>query len=60
MCRFLKVTLSAHDVWQVRPASARQIDNTCLLGRIRQMYADSQGALVAPRMHEDLRDEGEI
>lgn len=59
MCRCLKVSPSGYYAWEDRPASARQIDNERLLGRIRQIHADSQGALGAPRMHEDLTDEGE-
>jgi putative transposase len=59
MCRCLKVSASGYYAWEDRPASARQIDNERLLGRIKQIHADSQGALGAPRMHEDLSDEGE-
>jgi len=59
MCRLLKVSPSGYYDWEDRPVSARQIDNARLLGRIRQIHADSQGAIGAPRMHEDLREEGE-
>lgn len=59
MCRCLKVSPSGYYDWESRPASARQIDNERLLGHIRQIHADSQGALGAPRMHEDLAEEGE-
>lgn len=59
MCRCLKVSPSGYYAWEDRPASAQQIDNEWLLGRIRQIHADSQGALGALRMHEDLTDEGE-
>jgi putative transposase len=59
MCRLLKVSPSGYYHWVDRPASARQIDNERLLDRIRQIHSDSQGALGAPRMHEDLVDEGE-
>jgi putative transposase len=59
MCRCLQVSPSGYYSWQGRPASARQVDNQRLLERIRLMHADSQGALGAARMHEDLTDEGE-
>jgi len=59
MCRCLKVSPSGYYAWEHRPASARQIDNQRLLSRIKQIHADSQGAVGAPRMHEDLADEGE-
>ena len=36
-----------------------QIDNERLLKRIRQIHEDSQGVIGAPRMHEDLIEEGE-
>ncbi len=59
MCGCLKVSPSGYYDWETRPASARQIDNERLLGRIRQIHPDSQGALGAPRLHEDLAEEGE-
>jgi len=36
-----------------------QYHNERLLGRIREIHEDSQGSIGAPRMHEDLTDEGE-
>lgn len=59
MCRLLKVSPSGYYDWEGRPASARQVDNERLLSRIREIHADSQGAIGAPRMYEDLTDEGE-
>ena len=59
MCRCLKVSPSGYYDWEGRPASARQVDNDRLLDRIRQLHTDSQGAIGAPRMYEDLTDEGE-
>lgn len=59
MCRCLRVSPSGYYDWESRPASARHISNEHLLGRIRELHADSQGALGAPRMHEDLIEEGE-
>lgn len=59
MCRLLNVSASGYYGWLSRPVSGRESDNQRLLSRIRQLHADSQGALGAPRMHEDLLDEGE-
>jgi putative transposase len=59
MCRCLKVSSSGYYAWEKRPPSPRQVDNDRLLGRIREIHEDSRGAIGAPRMHEDLSDEGE-
>lgn len=59
MCRCLKVSPSGYYAWVNRIPSARQADNARLLGRIREIHQDSQGVIGAPRMHEDLRHEGE-
>jgi putative transposase len=60
MCRCLKVSPSGYYAWESRSPSARQIDNERLLKRIREIHADSRGAIGAPRMHEDLTEAGEI
>lgn len=39
--------------------SSRETDNRRLLGRIRQLHAESDGVMGAPRMHEELNNEGE-
>lgn len=59
MCRCLKVSPSGYYGWEARQPSARQLANERLLGRIREIHEDSQGMIGAPRMHEDLTDEGE-
>lgn len=59
MCRCLQVSPSGYYGWVDRPPSARQRDNERLLVRMRQMHEDSQGAIGAPRMWEDLVEEGE-
>jgi transposase InsO family protein len=38
---------------------ALHLDNQRLLGRIREIYENSRGALGAGRLHEDLIEEGE-
>jgi putative transposase len=59
MCRCLKVSASGYYDWEQRSPSARAVDNQRLLARIREIHEDSKGAIGAPRMHEDLADEGE-
>lgn len=59
MCRCLQVSPSGFYDWETRQPSAGARDNARLLGRIRAMHEDSQGVIGAPRMHEDLMDEGE-
>ena len=51
MCRCLKVSASGYYAWES--------ENAPLLGRIREIHDDSGGIIRAPRMHEDLRAEGE-
>ena len=60
MCRCLKVSPSGYYDWEGPPACPRRIENERLLIRIRQIHADRQGAIGAPRMHEDLLEEGEV
>lgn len=59
MCRCLRVSPSGYYDWSGRQPSNRQVDNDRLLVRIRELHEDSRGALGAPRMHDDLIDEGE-
>ena len=59
MCRLLDVSPSGYYDWEDHPPSARQVDNARLLKRIREIHEDSQGVIGAPRMHEDLTEEGE-
>ena len=59
MCRCLQVSPSGYYAWEDRKPSPRQVDNDRLLRRIREVHEDSRGAIGAPRMHEDLTDEGE-
>jgi putative transposase len=59
MCRCLKVSRSGYHEWSGRAPSARARDNQRLLERIRQIHAESDGVIGAPRMHERLAFEGE-
>ena len=60
MCRCLKVSPSGYYEWVSRPASPRAQENARLLVRIREIHDDSDGAIGAPRMHDDLVAEGEL
>ena len=59
MCWNLGVSSSGYYDWRDRPLSARARDNQRLLGRIQSLHAESDGMLVAPRVWDDLRHEGE-
>jgi putative transposase len=59
MCRCLKVSTSGFYAWVGRTPGPRASANARLLARIREIHEDSLGVIGAPRMHEDLTDEGE-
>lgn len=59
MCRCLQVSPSGYYAWEGRRPSQRAVRNAHLLARIREIHADSRGVIGAPRMQEDLIDEGE-
>ena len=59
MCRCLRVSPSGYYGWRDRPLSPRSRENQRLLGRIRVLYAESDGVLGAPRIWDDLVEEGE-
>ena len=60
MCRCLQVSRSGFYAWACRAPGPRARANARLLERIREIHEDSLGVIGAPRMHEDLTDEGEI
>lgn len=59
MCRCLRVSASGYYAWQDRDPSPRAQENARLIRRIREIHEDSRGVIGAPRMHEDLLEEGE-
>ena len=59
MCRCLRVSPSGYYGWRDRPASRRKQANEQLLGRIRDLHAESDGVFGSPRMCEELRYQGE-
>lgn len=60
MCRCLEVSASGYYDWQDREPRPRAQENARLVRRIREIHEDSRGVIGAPRMHEDLLDEGEV
>ena len=59
MCRCLNVSKSGFYAWACRIPGPRARANARLLERMREIHEDSKGVIGAPRMHEDLTDEGE-
>ena len=59
MCRCLEVSTSGFYAWASRTPGPRARANARLLERMREIHEDSLGVIGAPRMHEDLTDEGE-
>lgn len=59
MCRCLDVSTSGFYAWAGRKPGPRAQANARLLERMKEIHEDSRGILGAPRMHEDLTDEGE-
>jgi putative transposase len=58
MCRTLGVSASGFYAWRDRPPSARAVADEKLLGQIRAFHATSDGTYGAPRILEDLLEEG--
>src|SRR3972149_6896578 len=58
MCRTLGVSPSGYHAWKVRPPSKRTIEDAAMTERIRAFHARSRGTYGAPRIHQDLFEEG--
>ncbi len=59
MCRVLDVSPSGYHAWCRRPVSARARREGELDGRVRAAYAASKGRYGSPRVHAELRANGE-
>jgi putative transposase len=59
MCRLLKVSSSGYYDWRTRQPSDRAQANSRLLRRIHALHAESNGVFGSPRMHDELRYQGE-
>jgi len=58
MCKLLKVSRSGYHAWFKRPESRRSLENRALEAKIRVLHAASHGIYGAPKVHQDLIDEG--
>jgi len=58
MCRLLEVSTSGYYAWLKRPPSKRSREDAILMYRIRWIYLRSRRTYGAPRVYEELRDEG--
>jgi transposase InsO family protein len=59
MCDALSVSPSGFYAWRSRPESPRKIANRALLSDIRQVHAQHRGRYGAPRIHAELRAQGQ-
>src|SRR3954454_6963090 len=59
MCDALSVSPSGFYAWRSQPESARKIANRELLVDIRRVHAEHRGRYGAPRIHAELRAEGQ-
>lgn len=58
VCRLLEVSSSGYYAWLKRPPSKRAREDAILSDKIRWIHLRSRGTYGAPRVHEELRDEG--
>lgn len=58
MCRLLDVSTSGFYAWQAREPSQRALEDEELLERIRAIHRHSRGTYGAPRVQEELREQG--
>jgi len=59
LCRCLRVTRSGFHAWRARPESAHAKRDRQLKVLVRASFEGSSGRYGSPRIHEDLRDQGE-
>ena len=60
MCRVLGVSTSGYYAWLKRDPSNRSVDDALLVDRIRSHHERSRGTYGAPRILEDLKEEGVV
>jgi len=58
VCRLLEVSSSGYYAWLKRAPSKRAREDAILSDRIRDIHLRSRNTYGAPRVHEELRDEG--
>lgn len=57
LCRVLGVSASGFYAWQSRPPSARALQDSVLIERVRAIHAESDGT-YKPRIRAELIDRG--
>lgn len=59
MCRALRVTRQGFYAWRKREPSVRRRRREALAEKARRIHTDSRGTYGSPRVHRQLREEGE-
>lgn len=59
MCRLYEVSPAGYYAWRRRSASRRQIEDERLVAKIRGVHEESRQTYGSPRVHAQLRKEGE-
>lgn len=59
MCRVLGLSPSGYYAWLKRPPSARALRDEELKERIKMIYTENRRVYGRPRIHADLREQGE-
>jgi Transposase and inactivated derivatives len=59
MCRVLDVSESGFYAWRKRSTCQRQREDAQLSTQIRQIFTAHQGRYGSPRLHAELRDQGQ-
>lgn len=59
MCRLMNVHHSGYYAWSISPTSARQREDSRLLGLIKQFWLESGGVYGYRKVTDDMRDTGE-
>ena len=59
MCRQLSVSTSGYYAWEKRPVSKRQQEDEVLVEKIRESHRRGRGEYGSPRIHNDLKEQGE-
>ncbi|WP_162435890.1 IS3 family transposase [Pseudoxanthomonas koreensis] len=59
MCRLYGVSPAGYYAWVQRPASSRAIEDAALIEKIRQVHVASRETYGSPRVHAELKRQGE-